>query len=125
VSDLGPRVEDVFRENYEPGHEYYSGIHECHEQLGDSPDWILQELLETSEEVAVAVLQNMPGSYYNPSDGEEGHFDQCFVSKYPDTYEIKASWKYFKDTLKHKRRFFLNDFKSTLDDFFWKSQGSR
>jgi hypothetical protein len=127
LSDLAPRVESVFWENYEIGDEcdlYDDKDRRYTEQEGESFEIIVQNLLESNDGISNDEFVGNVIDYmkehrsYDPKDPDSITFDEFFTEKYPDTYWVRKSWGDFKKTLKHERRFFLNDFEELLQSFF-------
>lgn len=121
---LGEELEPVVRENFQLGpmvRKFYDDDKEDWEQEGDSLLDIVQMVLgQDVEDPAALVSALMDAEYCCPGDGEEAFYDdtQFYVSRKITPHAWMAEWRYLREELVHRRRFFSDGAKALFDRLF-------
>ncbi|MDA3799861.1 MAG: RES family NAD+ phosphorylase [Kiritimatiellae bacterium] len=91
------------------------------ERSGEEFHCLIQEMAEVNERVATDVQAYL--SFYfggDPRDFEENPYGEeaCYEECPPDTYGFKKSWRFFRQEITYRTRFFSQFAEQTLNELF-------
>lgn len=125
-SDIAIKVDEVYRKYFEPG-ELLPRISRDtdkieYEQSGDSPEEIIQKLLECEFEISEKIVSELSDEerYEVAKDGAQAFYDigssYSFIGIQPS--ELNNTWLAFQERVKFKRRYFDDGSQNLLDSLF-------
>jgi hypothetical protein len=122
VRDVAVRVDDVYRQYYEPGEDvarfHPDSDNPYYEQEGDAPEWIIQDMAGVEPDIAEAIAGclNDDEWYSVAKDGDTAAFDDLsrYVERDLPPIELELEWAEFRRRVQHERRFFDDEARRIL-----------
>ena len=125
LTTLAERVDDVYRQIVGTADEIPDFESDSdrvfYREGGESPSFLLQEMLECEPEVADAIVSHLSTKYaYDViKDGSFDWYDDTserYEINIPDSLEFHETWSNFCESVKHQSRFFNRSAEAALDE---------
>ena len=115
LENVADRVDEIYREFCRPEKPYQ-------DEVGDHPENIIAEMLESDIDVAEEIVKFLSEkySYAVHKDGEDDYYDtsSCYVINDVGDYDYYELWKHFCYKVKHVARFFDSKTIELLEEIF-------
>lgn len=123
LEELAQRVEGVIEENYIPHQDEYGA--DSGEPIGD----LIADLINVGRPIAEAVRAELSSgtAYLAAKNGETDPFDSetCYIWRKADTYDYQESWRFFRNEISRRSRYFSEHARQSLLKIFGDISGMR
>ncbi len=126
LDDIAQRVDEVYREYYQPSDLYPTISAESDnvkwDYHGDFPEAIISEMMQVNDEVAEEIVKLLTSEYAVSviRDGQDNYYDE--TSQYEEieisTMEYSGIWSSFCHGVKHESRFYNSHAEALLKEIF-------
>ncbi|RFB88924.1 hypothetical protein B5K11_26190 [Rhizobium leguminosarum bv. trifolii] len=123
LEELAERVQGVIEENYSPHQDEYGA--DSGEPIGD----LIANLASVDGLIAEAVRAELSSgtAYLAAKNGEADPFgsETCYIGRKTDTYDYQESWRFFRNEISRRSRYFSEHARQSLLEIFGDISGMR
>jgi len=116
LEEFAERVRDVIEENYHPHQDEYGA--DSGEPIAD----LIANLAGVDESIAEAVRAELSSgtAYLAYKNGETDPFssETCYVERKTDTYDYQENWRFFRNEISRRSRYFSEHARRSLLEIF-------
>lgn len=123
IEELAERVQGVIEENYRPHQDEYGA------DSGEPIAHLIANLAGVDEPIAEAVRSELSSgtAYLAYKNGESDPFssETCYIERKTDTYDYQESWRFFRNEISRRSRYFSEHARQSLLEIFGDISGVR
>ncbi|MGO7347827.1 RES domain-containing protein [Rhizobium ruizarguesonis] len=116
VGELSERIQSVIEENYRPHQDEYGA------DSGEPIVHLIANLAGVDESIAEAVRADLSSgtAYLAYKNGETDPFssETCYVERKTDTYDYQETWRFFRNEISRRSRYFSEHARQSLLEIF-------
>lgn len=123
LEEFAERVQGVIEENYHPHQDEYGA------DSGESIADLIANLAGVDDSIAEAVRAELSSrtAYIAAKNGETDPFgsETCYIGRKADTYDYQESWRFFRNEISPRSRYFSEHARQSLLEIFGDISGMR